>query len=528
MKEIAGLLNLPYEEFHSKKLSAKEDKTLKLLKHIAMIYHDLAQTKYSTPFYSFLKKRHLSSQTAEKFSLGFASAQNHIGQYLANISDQAKRKEALDLALEIGVVWRNRYGDIQDTFRERIIFPIWNMEGPVVGFGSRLLGEGKQAKYMNSRESFIFNKKKLCYGFNFAKNVIRKKDAVILVEGYMDMISLYQNGFENSVAIMGVGMSDYSLHVLKSLTENFYLGMDGDDAGFKANIRIDDLCLKNGIISLFLDYAPYKDPDEFLAKEAAHALSERVAGAPAFIDIRLEKIFPKKIPSVSDRKLAVLRQLFQLISPLGDKIAAIERLVDFAKRLKLKSDAEMIKTSYREFLREHSKRPLHIDRKKEKATVLAPSDILKLARIDQILLRELILCPNLLIHKKMLEILAFSSNNEVQLILSNIKDIYCNIDGNAYPDFVLNTLNKGGFSLTLKEMVGGLLYGYRPVDLTESKMDQLIADLTKSLQMEQLKEKRMKLKEDHAKCEDEQRENSLIRELHAIDRQMGLIKGSIS
>ena len=140
----------------------------------------------------------------------------------------------------------------------------------------------------------------------------------------------------------------------------------------------------------------------------------------------------------------------------------------------------------------------------------------------------MILCPNLLIHEKILEILDFSGNNEVQLILSRIKDFYCDIDCNAYPSFVLEALNKGGYSLKLKEIIGGLLFGYRPVDLTEKKMDQLMADLKKRLRMEQLKGKRAKLGEDRARCENEQGENSLIRELHAIDKQMELIKGSFS
>ena len=531
LKEIAGLLNLPYEEFRPKKFSVKEDKTLKLLKYISRMYRNLAQTKYKVPFDAFLKNRHLSSETAEKFSLGFAPAGNHIGLYLQNISDKAKKKDALDLAFEIGLIWRDRYGGIQDTFRERIIFPIWNMEGLVVGFGSRLLGEGR-AKYMNSRDSFIFNKKKLCYGFNFAKNFIKKRDAVILVEGYMDMISLYQNGFENSVAIMGVGMSDYSLHILKSLTGNFYLGMDGDDAGLKANARIDDLCLNNGIVSLFLDYAPHKDPDEFLVKKGATFLKERISGAGAFIDMQLEKVFPNKIPSVTDKKLAVLRNLFAVISPLGDKITATERLVGFANRLGLKSDAKTIISDYRDFLEKSLKRPRVTGyEKKEERNVSMPSpassDALKLSRIDEILLRELILCPNLLIHEKMLEILDFSSNNEVKIILTNIRDIYYDIDGDSYVDFVLNTLNKGSFSLKLKEMIGGYLYKYRSLDITDSKIDQLMADLINRLQREQLKEKRAKLVKDHANCENEEKENSLIRELHIIDKQMGSIKGSL-
>ena len=528
LKELAGFLNLPYEEYRPRKLSPKEEKTLKLLDYVAKFYQNLAQTKYSSPFSLFLKKRGLSSQTAETFSLGFAPAQDYIGQYLTKISDQTKRKIAVDLALETGLIWRDRFGGIRDTFRERIIFPIRDMEGAVVGFGGRLLGDGKQVKYLNSRESFIFNKKKLCYGFNFAKNFIKKKDAVILVEGYMDMISLYQNGFEHSVALMGVGMSDYSLCILKSLTEHFYLGMDGDEAGFKANARIDDLCLKRGIIPLFLDYSPHKDPDEFLVQEGSAVLCERMASASAFIDLRLNQAFPQKIPALPDQKLAVLRKLFALITPLGDKMTATERLVGLAERLGLKSDKDTIIAEYREYLKKNTKKAFRIEIKKEGVATLSSKNTFKLARTDQILLKELILCPNLLIHEKILKILDFSGNNEVQLILSSIKDFYCDIDCNAYPSFVLEALNKGGYSLKLKEIIGGLLFGYRPVDITEKKMDQLMADLKKRLRMEQLKEKRAKLGEDRARCENEQGENSLIRELHAIDKQMELIKGSFS
>ncbi|MCY4523909.1 MAG: DNA primase [Halobacteriovoraceae bacterium] len=523
LKELANILNLPYQDFKPRKKSPKEEKALKLLDRVTRIYRESAQTKLSTPFTSFLKKRQLTHETAELFSLGIAPTGNHIKRYLENIPDKSKKKEALDIALEIGLIRRNGRGQLYDTFRERIIFPIKDIDGQVVGFGSRVLGEQKEAKYINSQESFIFNKKKLCYGFNLAKNFIKKRDAVILVEGYMDMITLYQNGLENSVAIMGVGMSDYSLHTLGTLTKNFYLGMDNDKAGFNANGRIDDLCLKKGFIPFYLDYAPHKDPDEFLTKENVSKLKARMENARAFLDIRLEQVLPQKIPSLPDRKLAILRRIFARIAPLGNAPEANERLGVLAKRLKLQSDAKTVFGFYEKYL----KKSVNTISKKKNDLSPAISSPCKLRPIDQILLRELILYPNLLIHKKIMEILDFSSNNELKSLLLNVKGLYCEIDDGTYPDFVLNALNKGNYSLQLKQMVGGLLYKYRPMNLSEKKMIRLIMDLEKSLQMEQLKEKRTRLREDHAQCEDRQREEALTRELFAIDKQMKLIKGNI-
>ena len=247
MKEISEKHGINFDDYVQKKnKSPKVEMAEKILEKTTLVYRKLAETGHFAPFNDFITNRGLNKKVADTFKLGFAPNNSSVTDYLNSIKSEADRKFALETAVEIGLIRvsdpskapagakdRSHY----DTFRDRIIFPIWDHYGHVVGFQSRAIHDYQKAKYMHSKESFVFKKPNILYGLHLAKKAIRAKEAVILVEGNMDMISLYAKGFENCVAVMGTAMGDASLNALKGMTKNFYFALDNDAAGFKAATR---------------------------------------------------------------------------------------------------------------------------------------------------------------------------------------------------------------------------------------------------------------------------------------------------
>src|SRR5690606_16317778 len=219
-----------------KKKDPKLELAEKILSKTALIYRKVASEKTPKEFAEFLDKRRLSNDTAKTFQLGYAPGSNVITNYLASIKNESERKKTLDLAEEIHLIRKSNRDEQShfDTFRDRVMFPIWDQYGHVVGFGGRQVFDYQKGKYINSQESFVFRKKQILYGMHLAKTAIRQRDAVILCEGYMDCIALHHHGFTNAVAVMGVAMGEGTLKTLKALTSNFYLALDADDAGMKA------------------------------------------------------------------------------------------------------------------------------------------------------------------------------------------------------------------------------------------------------------------------------------------------------
>ena len=518
LKETAHLLGLPYEEYRVKKVPPKIIKAQKLLHRVCSLYHKIAMKNSS--FSNFATKRRLSPKAIKDFFLGMAPNGNFVVNTLDTIDEKKKRLDCLELSLEIGLIQKNRYGNFYDTFRNRIVFPIFNWDGQVVGLGGRALDDEEQIKYLNSKESFVFNKKNLCYGLDTARPFIRKQNSVILVEGYMDVISLHQCGFKNAVAVMGVGVSEYSLRLLKSLTENIYLGMDCDKAGLKASKRINESCLKGGIIPYHLDFHPHKDPDEFLQAKGPDALRDCLKNSSSFIDTLIDETIPKEIPTSPDRKLAVLKKLFSLLAPLEDGLPVIERLASIKNRLKLNSTTEQITQTYKDFLKDQISRP-KMEKGRQAASLPSPS--LELERGDHHILCVFTDHPSLFHHKKTLEILDFLVNNDVKSYLLKTKQLIGEIDESdpkSYAKFILDIIDKNdGFS-HFREFVGKRLCDYRPHLLPEQKEDKMIADLEKRVRKGRLKAQRIQLEAARKQCVNEKKGHSLLQQIQVIDQEI--------
>jgi DNA primase len=212
----------------------------------------------------YLKKRGLSLETIKKWQIGFAPNEFHILEKALLV-----KKVSFENMVKAGVCAKNERGQIYDRFRGRITFPIFNYLGEVVGFSARILPElddGKMGKYINSPETVVYKKSEILFGLNFAKDTIRKKDEVVVVEGQMDCIAAHQSGFFNTVASSGTALTQLQLNLVGRLTKNLKFCFDSDTAGQNASRKAGELSLANGFRIKIIELKAVKDPDELLKK----------------------------------------------------------------------------------------------------------------------------------------------------------------------------------------------------------------------------------------------------------------------
>ena len=226
----------------------------------------------------YLKERKVSDAMIRKFGLGYAPFGNLI-------SENFKDKYGLEFMEESGILKKidNQY---KDKFINRIMFPIFNYRGKVIGFGGRSL-DSYGPKYLNSPETEIFHKKNNLYAFNFAKKS-SIKDSVILAEGYMDVITLYQYGFDNAVASLGTAFTPEQAKVLKAKgIKKVYISYDSDTAGQNAALKAVPLLLEVGIAPFVVNMPGEKDPDDFLKQHGAGSYKKSMLNALNFLAFKI-------------------------------------------------------------------------------------------------------------------------------------------------------------------------------------------------------------------------------------------------
>jgi DNA primase len=272
LAQRAGV-ELPKMEY-SKEAKARADKKAVLLeinKLAAQYFYYQLRRENGKTAYAYLTGRGLSEETIRKFGLGYSDKySDDLYKYLKskNYSDELLRESGLFNADE-------RRG-MYDKFWNRVIFPIMDINSRVIGFGGRVMGDGKP-KYLNSPETTLFDKSRNLYGLNLARTTRRKY--LILCEGYMDVISMHQAGFTNAVASLGTALTSGHASLLKRYTEEVLLLYDSDEAGVRAALRGIPILREAGVNSRVVSLAPYKDPDEFLKNMGAEAFEERLSQA---------------------------------------------------------------------------------------------------------------------------------------------------------------------------------------------------------------------------------------------------------
>lgn len=254
----------------------KRTSTLEALSKLADYYHQ--QLKSSRLAQQYLARRGIHEGTIEEFKIGFSDrSRQDIKGFL--------KKSGLpsDILLSTGII-RLKEGDMYDMFRGRIVIPIFDVNKRTVGFGGRAIEKDALPKYINSPESSVFSKRNALFGIEKTKNIITEMNEVFIVEGYFDLIALYQNGLKNAVATLGTAITENQLSRLRNYSENITLMLDGDEAGVKSALRLIGIFSDMDIQGTMIVLPAGHDPDSFVRKEGIEGLKKVIKNKKSILD----------------------------------------------------------------------------------------------------------------------------------------------------------------------------------------------------------------------------------------------------
>lgn len=281
---------------------------------------------------NYFQKRNIKIQTMRSFGLGYAlNGWENLVSYL-------KQKNIdLEKAVQLGLIGRNNDGRVFDKLAGRIIFPIFSPNGRVVAFAGRKLREDDSGgKYINSPESLIYVKGRILYGLSHAKDDIRKLDKAIIVEGYMDLISLYQAGVKNVVAVSGTALTDDQVQLLSRYTKNVTLLFDADTAGIKASMRSIEILLRRDFEVKISTLPKGEDPDSYVNKFGKEAFEEIIRKAENFLEYQTGYYESQGMFDDPNKMAEAIRDLVKPVAIVGDELKRILLIRNIARKFNLR------------------------------------------------------------------------------------------------------------------------------------------------------------------------------------------------
>ena len=291
--------------------SRRREQLLKLNKDAGRFFYKQFLSQNGAPAQDYALRRGMTPETVKKFGLGYAPD---------TWDSLVKAMKALGysegLMLQAGLVRKGKKGGVYDTFRNRLMFPVFDVRGNVIGFSGRILGDG-EPKYMNSPETPVFNKSKNLFGLNLAKKT--KLGSIILCEGNIDVVALHQAGFDNAVASLGTSLTPEQARLISRYVNEVVIAYDGDSAGQKATARAIGILEKLDVKVRVLTMTGAKDPDEYIKKFGADSFRNLLAKSEDHTDYTLGKIKDKYDLTVPESKLNFLKEAEQYVAGFSGK-----------------------------------------------------------------------------------------------------------------------------------------------------------------------------------------------------------------
>lgn len=326
-------IDLSQYERKSTKQDDKQSEVYELMAWAARYFHMNLNTKEGKVGLEYFLSRGIQKETISKFGLGYAL------ETWEGLCDEAlKEGKSLKHLEAIGLITRSEKSEkYYDVFRNRVIFPIFSPAGKVIAFAGRLLSkEDTSPKYINSPETKLYRKSEVLYGLNFARDEIRRKDEAILVEGYMDVISLHQAGIKTAVASSGTALTPEQVRLIGRLTKNVLFIYDGDEAGIKAMMRGIDLILEQGLLPKVLFLPDNEDPDSYVQKVGgSEFLRYADAHKTSFLDFKLDVLKKSGGFANEEQSQASIRELIATIAKIQDELTREVYLKSLAQKLDL-------------------------------------------------------------------------------------------------------------------------------------------------------------------------------------------------
>lgn len=347
---LANKYNIEIEETETSqedKIEANEKESMYLVSEFAKTYFQdtLLNTEEGKAIgLSYFKERGFTTETIAKFGLGYSPE-----TWDAFTKEALSKGYQLDYLDKVGLTIVREDGKHFDRFKGRVMFPIQSLSGRNLGFGGRILtNDKKAAKYLNSPESEIYHKSKVLYGIFHAKQAIAKQNNCYLVEGYTDVIQMYQAGIENVVASSGTALTSDQIRLINRLTKNVTVLFDGDAAGLRASVRGIDLILEEGMNVKVCTFADGDDPDSFARKNSYEDLVLYLeTNAKDFIQFKASLLM-KEANNDPIKKADLIRDMVVSISKIPDRIKReiyiqeCSRIMDISEQVLLNTLAQMV------------------------------------------------------------------------------------------------------------------------------------------------------------------------------------------
>ena len=318
-----------------------KDKVYKVNEFTAEYYHQNLYKPQAKMAQEYVKKRQLTNETLKSFRIGFSGKFDELYQELKKQGFQEQE------ILESGLVNKNERGQYIDRYRNRLMFPICDERGRVIAFGGRVLDDSKP-KYINSPENVVYSKGRHLFGLNVAKKGDTKK--LLIVEGYMDVISLHQRGITNVVAPLGTALTEQQGWLLRKNSEQIILSFDSDDAGIKAKLRAIDILQNMGCDLRVIQLEGAKDPDEYIVKYGNMRFQNAVDKAFSVVEFKV-KILKKELNlENTNDKIKFLNEIAKLISKVDNTIEREVYIEKIAKEYDISKEAiyaEVNKLTYK-------------------------------------------------------------------------------------------------------------------------------------------------------------------------------------
>ena len=318
VRRLAQRAGIHIPEEHIDEEMAKTKESLYFANRLAaeFYYRNLTGAELGTSAKKYLHDRGLDLGKLGKFGLGYAPpAWDGLIVYAASKAVKAETLHKAGL-----VIPRQEKGGYYDRFRNRIMFPVFDVMGRIVGFGGRRLEKDSTAKYINSPETIIYKKSQILYGLYQAKESIRDKDTVILVEGYTDLLSLFQHSVSNVVATSGTAFTEEQAALVRRYTTNIIILFDADSAGVSAAVRSADILISRGLDVRVSRLPKGDDPDSFIRKRGAEKLNALVASPETLVNFKITSLKRAGFFKTPEKKARAIRTVLDSIAKIPDEI----------------------------------------------------------------------------------------------------------------------------------------------------------------------------------------------------------------
>jgi len=329
---------LPVDEEKEDILHKKKERLYKLNNLVANYYREcLFRSNQGKKIINYLKKRGIIDTSVEKYKLGYAPP-----NWDALTNFLKKKGYSYEELIKAGLIKKSKTeGKYIDYFRDRIIFPIFNLSGRAIGFGGRVLDDSLP-KYINSPETLVYNKGSNLYSLNFAREDIRKKNYIIIVEGYTDVLITQQYEFNNVAASLGTALTTKQIDLIKRFTDTVLIAYDADSAGNMATLRSLDLLVKAGLEVKVIDLPSGYDPADFLIKKGRETFQNLIDGSLSLIDYKLKLLYSKYSIKTIEGKVKVVKEILPTLSVIGNEVELRAQTKKISEELKLSEEAILI------------------------------------------------------------------------------------------------------------------------------------------------------------------------------------------